>query len=121
VAPDIVVSLVAYLLTGVACFQQQAGNRKQEVNKYSYVKYTALAERYVLIYHIPNLKKRGDKVNKERAIACTNDELLDRLGDIVLAKLAQRTDCNCLLSSGSRVRVAPGTPASDQRLHYVES
>ena len=51
-------------------------------------------------------------MDQQRATALTDDELLDRLSDIVMAKLGQRQGGNCLLSSGSRVRVAPGTPAS---------
>ena len=49
-------------------------------------------------------------MDQQGATALTDDELLERLSDLLMAKLARRENGNCLLSSGSRVRVAPGTP-----------
>ena len=63
-------------------------------------------------------------MDQQRATALTDGELLDRLSDLIIAKLAHQKGGNCLLSSGSGVRVSPGTPASklglfDQDFHPI--
>ncbi|MBN1376524.1 MAG: hypothetical protein JXA01_10270 [Dehalococcoidia bacterium] len=45
---------------------------------------------------------------RKRAVALTNPQVVDQLCEAIISKL---TASNCLLSSGSRVRIPPGTPA----------
>jgi hypothetical protein len=49
---------------------------------------------------------------KQGATALTSSEVLEQLSELILVKLTQRKDGNCLLSSGPWVRIPPGTPAT---------
>ena len=53
---------------------------------------------------------------QERATALTDPEVLDQLSELILARLSDRQKSNCLLSSGSWVRIPPGTP--DVKISY---
>ena len=46
---------------------------------------------------------------ERRATALTDSEVLDYLSDSIVHKLTERERSNCLLSSGSLVRIQPGT------------
>jgi len=46
---------------------------------------------------------------KKRATALTDSEYLEKLSDLIIVKLGKRKRGNCLLSSGSWVRIQPGT------------
>ena len=62
----------------------------------------------MMLIVVPEVPK-GGRAMARGATALTDSETLDKLSDLIVLKLGERQGGNCLLSSGSWVRIPPGT------------